>query len=79
MSSADEIDRATDLAHTQNENAIATVRNAARPEQVKGPDGKWHQTHCEDCEEKIPPARLKLGKIRCIDCQKKLERRRTGL
>ena len=30
--------------------------------------------HCIDCDEKIPAARLKLGKIRCVECQTVLEK-----
>ncbi|MGA1471489.1 MAG: TraR/DksA C4-type zinc finger protein [Burkholderiaceae bacterium] len=30
--------------------------------------------HCIDCGESIVAARLKLGKIRCIDCQTILEK-----
>ena len=79
MSEADDLDRASELTQAQNDSAIDEVRRLARPEQVVGPDGKWHQTTCEDCEEKIPLARLRLGKIRCIHCQTMLERRRAGL
>jgi hypothetical protein len=79
MTEADDLDRASDLTLALNDSAIEEVRRAARPEQVVGPDGKWPQTTCEDCEERIPAARLKLGKIRCIHCQGVLERRRAGL
>lgn len=30
--------------------------------------------HCVDCEDLIPDARLVLGRVRCIDCQRLLER-----
>lgn len=79
MTDADDLDRASELMQVQTDAALADVRHAARPEQVVGPDGKWHQTDCEDCGEGIPVARLRLGKIRCIDCQRIVERRRAGL
>ena len=79
MTEADDLDRASDLTLALNDSAIEEVRRAARPEQVVGPDGKWLRTNCEDCEEKIPVGRLKLGKIRCVHCQTLLERRRAGL
>jgi len=32
-------------------------------------------THCIDCEAEIPPGRLALGRIRCVDCQEHMEKR----
>jgi len=29
---------------------------------------------CVDCDEPIKPARLAMGKIRCVDCQSRRER-----
>ena len=36
----------------------------------------WDGQHCVDCDEQIPPLRLKMSRIRCIDCQELLERAR---
>ena len=37
-------------------------------------------TNCVECDEEIHPARLQLGRVRCITCQEMLEHRaRLGL
>jgi len=38
-------------------------------------------THCEDCDERIPPARREYvpGVTRCVECQVFFERYRRGL
>jgi len=43
-------------------------------EQTRNPDGSWPTTECVDCDEPIKPARLAMGKIRCVDCQSRRER-----
>lgn len=47
------------------------ARQMARPETHPDFDGE----HCLDCDIEIPEPRLKLGKIRCVDCQQLLEDR----
>lgn len=79
MTEADDLDRASEFTQAQTDGALEAVRYAARPEQVMCQDGTWPQTDCEECGEEIPLARLKLGKIRCIDCQTVRERRKAGL
>lgn len=79
MTEADDLDRASDLTLIQTGDALDAVRYLARPEQEQLPDGSWPQTECGECGEEIPEARLKLGKVRCIDCQTVRERRRAGL
>lgn len=75
-SEADDLDRAADLTQQLNDMALADVRGKARPQQTQNADGTWPSPYCVECEEEIPLARLNLGRIRCIDCQQVLERRR---
>jgi RNA polymerase-binding transcription factor DksA len=61
----DESDRASAIEAQFNEDALEEARRKIAPETSPDFDG----LHCIDCGEKIMAARLKLGKIRCIDCQ----------
>jgi RNA polymerase-binding transcription factor DksA len=61
----DDSDRASAIEAQFNEDALEEARRKTAPETSPDFDGK----HCIECGEKIPSARLKLGKIRCIDCQ----------
>ena len=51
--------------YAEAEDALEEARRKTAPETNPDFDGK----HCIECGEKIPAARLKLMKIRCIDCQ----------
>lgn len=56
--------------------AVEDLRRAvgkSAPESHPNFDG----SSCIDCTEEIHPARLKLGKIRCVECQGRLERRQA--
>ena len=66
----DENDRASAIEAQFNEDALENARRKTLPETNPDFDG----VHCIDCDEKIPAARLKLGKIRCIECQTVLEK-----
>ncbi len=70
---ADELDVAAQLTQQLADAAVADVRRAAAPQQVQCIDGSWPNPECE-CGEPIPEARLRLGRIRCVDCQEILER-----
>lgn len=72
---ADILDQAATLTQTLTNAYVSNVRDAARPEQQQNADGSWPKTDCE-CGEPIPEGRLKLGKIRCIECQKDAEHER---
>ena len=67
---SDENDRASAIEAQFNEDALEVARHKIAPETNPDFDG----IHCIDCAEKIMAARLKLGKIRCIDCQTLLEK-----
>jgi len=66
----DESDRASAIEAQFNEDALENARRKTLPETNPDFDG----LHCIDCDEKIPAARLKLGKIRCVECQTVLEK-----
>jgi hypothetical protein len=88
---ADPIDHASRVETRLRENDVALARARSKPEQVQkpviGPDGKplrdphgnaimyWPITECIDCGDDILEGRLKLGRIRCVICQEKLEKR----
>lgn len=50
--------------------ALANHRQKIAPETHPDFDGE----HCVDCDISIPEGRLKLGKVRCVDCQSDLEK-----
>jgi phage/conjugal plasmid C-4 type zinc finger TraR family protein len=59
----DWFDRAQELEQRQRDQAIQAQLRQPRP---VGPS----LTHCQDCENEIPPARRALGGItRCVPCQ----------
>lgn len=72
---ADNLDLAAELTQKLADAEVAAVRRAAAPQQVQCVDGSWPKPECE-CGEPIPEGRLKLGRIRCVDCQDALERGR---
>lgn len=61
------------LEQAQRDSAIKQASKSAAPETHPDFDG----THCVDCDIEIPEGRLKLGKVRCVDCQSHLEKRRA--
>lgn len=67
----DEADIASALEMGFIAKALADHKNKVAPEQHPDFDGE----HCIDCDTDIPEVRLKMGKIRCVDCQAELELR----
>ncbi len=76
---ADDLDRAAELTQQLADAAIYDVRKAAAPQQVQCIDGSWPNPDCADCGDAIPEPRLRLGRIRCVDCQDAVERGRRWL
>lgn len=76
--SADPLDVANDVAQLLADTGLHNVRNKNRAEQVQNEDGTWPITECVDCGDDMPEGRLKLGRIRCISCQERLEKSRNG-
>jgi RNA polymerase-binding transcription factor DksA len=74
---ADDNDRASFIEEAARDAGLDRVRQAAKPEQQQNEDGSWPVTECQ-CGEPIEEGRLALGKIRCIECQTKLEQRRKN-
>ena len=58
------------LEQHQRDQALLRAAAASAPQTHPDFDG----THCVGCEEPIPPARLRLGKVRCVACQSDQER-----
>ncbi|RON41797.1 TraR/DksA family transcriptional regulator [Pseudomonas brassicacearum] len=59
----DWFDRAQELEQRQRDQAIKAQLQQSRP---VGPS----LTHCQDCNNEIPPARQALGGMtRCVPCQ----------
>lgn len=68
----DILDQAAYVTDLMTERAIAAQREHSRPETHPDFDG----LHCveDDCGIEIPEPRLQLGKVRCVDCQARLEK-----
>ena len=63
----DWFDRAQELEQRQRDEAIKAQLGTSVP---VGPS----LTHCQDCDNEIPPARQALGgKTRCVPCQADFE------
>ena len=61
------------LQSAQRESALILAHRAAAPQTHPDFDGE----HCLACEEPINPLRLALGRMRCVDCQSRLEKQRA--
>jgi RNA polymerase-binding transcription factor DksA len=70
------IDKACEVEAECTAKAVEAAMKKAKPEQVQNEDGTWPTLYCVDCDEEIEKPRLLLGKVRCIACQTKLEKKR---
>lgn len=70
MSTEWEMEIAQKLEEGERDSGIARIRKLVGKESHPDFDG----VHCVECEDDIPPARLQLGKVRCVACQTLLER-----
>ena len=68
----DEVDLAQMQAQNEIDSLLAAHKEKMKPETHPDFDGE----HCVDCDVEIPKVRLDMGKVRCVDCQHKLERLR---
>lgn len=75
---ADPLDHGADTAAWLAHVGQVSVRRRNQPEQQPDADGRWRHTHCVDCAVALPLARLHLGRIRCIDCQRRREHLASG-
>ncbi len=73
----DPLDQASANAQDLIEGLVAARRRDAAPQQVPDAEGKYKILECieEDCGVELPIERLRLGCIRCVDCQERLEKR----
>ncbi|MCR4302270.1 MAG: hypothetical protein NUV51_11705 [Sulfuricaulis sp.] len=62
-------DNADSVVELWTADAERRARGKSAPESDPGFDG----LNCVTCLEPIPTARLKMGKIRCVDCQERLD------
>jgi RNA polymerase-binding transcription factor DksA len=60
-------------AYQMRENAIALQKAQAAMAPETHPD--FDGESCVDCGDEIPKLRLNMGKVRCVHCQGKLERK----
>jgi RNA polymerase-binding transcription factor DksA len=71
----DILDQAAAITEFMTERSIAQRRAEAAPERHPDFDG----THCveAECGAVIPAPRLDAGRIRCVECQSRIERERS--
>jgi len=74
---ADPLDQAGKAEDDHKTSHIDALRRLAEPEQVQHSDGSWPISECIECDSDLGK-RKELGKIRCIPCQERLEKRRAG-
>lgn len=68
-----------DLANDRAEEHLADALRAAVGKSAPETHPDFNGSDCVACDEPIPPARILLGKVRCVECQSRLERwRRVG-
>jgi RNA polymerase-binding transcription factor DksA len=69
---SDLLDHASSISEHFRAAAERRARQAAQPEYHPAFDG----LHCveEDCGEEIPALRVQAGRVRCVDCQSRIER-----
>ena len=67
-----------DIATETIEACLADAERRARGKSVPEHHPDFDGLHCIEpaCGVEIPKARLKLGRIRCVECQSLLERRK---
>lgn len=72
---ADETDFATQVEEVSRQAHIDEVRRRMKPEQEPDEHGNYPHPDCVECGNELPQARLKLGRILCVECQTVKERR----
>ena len=70
-----------DLAQRLEEVARTSAEQAAHAACAPETHPDFDGAHCveADCGDLIPAGRLSLGRVRCRDCQERVERRREGV
>ena len=63
-----------DIAANTIEVCLADAERRARGKSAYETHPDFDGFHCVECEAVIPPQRLRLGRVRCVDCQTVKER-----
>ena len=71
-SGSDSLDHAADIQDAMNNAGIADAALKTAPQTHPDFDGE----NCVTCGDELPQVRLAYGRIRCVICQTKIERRR---
>ena len=73
MQSSDPLDIASEQEQIDRDAALQAIRDLANtPEAHPDFDGET----CVSCGDNIPPARLAMGRVRCVICQSRIEQQR---
>lgn len=65
MCPPDEADLAEERLESFLAESLTMNSDQLKPQYHSDFDGK----HCVECGDKIPPARLAMGRVRCVHCQ----------
>ena len=73
----DPLDQASANTEEMLAGAVEARRLAAAPQQTPDENGNYKILFCveEDCGVELPIERLKMGRVRCVDCQAAIEKR----
>ncbi len=77
----DPVDQASVQTDAWTSDMVTKLRRASAPQQPIPEDGKsFRYLQCveEDCGEDLPMERLMAGRIRCVDCQTRLEKKQAN-
>jgi len=68
-----------DIAGETVDICLADAERRARGKSGAEFDARFDGTHCveENCGAPLPRKRLNMGRVRCVDCQALVERRRA--
>ena len=64
-----------DIANERAELHLATALSRAVGKSAPETHPDFNGLDCVDCLEPIPAARLALGRVRCVECQERREKR----
>jgi len=70
-----QIEHAEALQERERDEAIAARRRAIGRQSDEPRFADWDGVACFDCGGALPPIRLHLGRVRCVLCQQRAERR----
>ena len=65
-----------DIANAYERDLVSKAINEHRTKLLPETDPNFDGENCLDCGSEIPEQRLAMGKIRCVICQDKIEKRK---